>query len=111
MVSESRETNNSLEALRIIRPKEKARRERRPGVLLAMILLATATTASGAYQVYRRTVGRPQTVQTIVGVSNRGGEPGVILTGAGYVATRHKYITIVTKILDQIVAAPIADGH
>jgi RND family efflux transporter MFP subunit len=111
MVAESHETNNSLEALRIIRPKEKARRERRPGVLLAMILLATATTASGAYEVYRRTVGRPQTVQTIVVVSNRGGQPGVILTGSGYVVTRHKYITIGTKILGQIVAEPIEEGQ
>src|SRR5258706_10554429 len=111
MGAESRETNNSLEALRIIRPKEKARRERRPGVLLAMILLATATTATGAYEVYRRTAGRPQTVQTIVVVSNRGGQPGVILTGSGYVVTRHKYITIGTKILGQIVAEPIEEGQ
>src|SRR5258705_2823502 len=111
MVAESRETNNSLEALQIIRPKEKARQERRPGVLLAMILLATATTASGAYEVYRRTVGRPQTVQAIVVVSDRGGQPGVILTGSGYVVTRHKYITIGTKILGQIVAEPIEEGQ
>src|SRR5882672_7531474 len=111
MVAESRDTNNSLEALRITRPKENARRERRPGVLLAMILLATATTASGAYEVYRRTVGRPQTVQTIVVVSDRGGQPGVILTGSGYVVTRHKYITIGTKILGQIVAEPIEEGQ
>jgi len=111
MVAESHETNKSLEALRIIRPKEKSRRERRPGVLLAMILLATATTASGAYEVYRRTVGRPQTVQTIVVVTNRGGQPGVILTGSGYVVTRHKYITIGTKILGQIVAEPIEEGQ
>src|SRR5258705_1579379 len=111
MVAESRETTNSLEALRIIRPKEKARRERRPGVLLAMILLATATTASGAYEVYRRTVGRPQTVQTIVVESNRGGQPGVIMPGSGYVVTRHKYITIGTKILGQIVAEPIEEGQ
>src|SRR5258705_12168550 len=111
MVAESRETNNSLEALRIIRRKETPRRERRPGVLLAMIPLATATTASGAYEVYRRTVGRPQTVQTIVVVSNRGGQPGVILTGSGYVVTRHKYITIGTKILGQIVAEPIEEGQ
>src|SRR6266850_989797 len=111
MVAESRETNNSLEALRIIRPKEKARRERRPGVLLAMILLATATTASGAYEVYRRTVGRPQTVQTMVVVSNRGGQPGVILTGSGYVVTRYNYIMIGTNILGLIVAAQIEQGQ
>jgi len=111
MVAESTAANKSLEALRIIRPQEKARRERRPGVLLAMILLATASGAATTYEVYRRTVGRPQTVQTIVAVSNRGGQPGVILTGSGYVVTRHKYITIGTKILGQIVAEPIEEGQ
>jgi len=58
-----------------------------------------------------RTVGRPQTVQTILVVSNRGGQPGVMLTGSGYVVTRHKYITIGTKSLGQIVAEPIEEGQ
>src|SRR5258705_9836904 len=111
MVTESPATNKSLEALRIVRPKEKARRERRPGVLLAMILLATASGAKIIYEVYRRTVGRPQTVQTVVAVSERGAQPGVILTGSGYVVTRHKYITIGTKILGQIVSEPIEEGQ
>ena len=35
----------------------------------------------------------------------------MILTGSGYVVTRHKYITIGTKILGQIVAEPIEEGQ
>src|SRR5713226_1344082 len=111
MVAGSPASNKSLEALRITRPKEKARRKRKPGVLLAMIILATAIGATTAYEVYSRTVGRPQTVQTIMVVSNRSGQPGVMLTGSGYVITRHKYIVIGTKILGQIVAEPIEEGQ
>src|SRR5216683_1512183 len=85
MVAASPASNKSLEALRITRPKEKARRKRKPGVLLAMIILATAIGATTAYEVYLRTVGRPQTVQTIMVLSNRSGQPGVMLTGSGYV--------------------------
>src|SRR6266436_10352415 len=111
MVAASPASNKSLEALRITRPKEKARRKRKPGVLLAMIILAAAVGATTAYEVYLRTLGRPQTVQTIMVLANRGGQPGVILTGSGYVVTRHKYITIGTKILGQIVAEPIEEGQ
>ena len=111
MVGESAARNKSLEALRITRPKENARRKRRPGALLAMIILAAAVGATTAYEVYLRTLGRPQTVQTIMVLANRGGQPGVILTGSGYVVTRHKYITIGTKILGQIVAEPIEEGQ
>ena len=111
MVAVSPASNKSLEALRITRPKEKARRKRKPGVLLAMIILATAIGTTAAYEVYLRTVGRPQTVQTIMVLSNRSGQPGVMLTGSGYVVTRHKYITIGTKILGQIVAEPIEEGQ
>src|SRR5882724_1876531 len=111
MVAESPARTKSLEALRITRPKEKPRRRRTPGVLLAIIILVTAVGAPTAYEVYSRTVGRPQTVQTIMVASNRGGQPGVMLTGSGYVVTRHKYITIGTKILGQIVAEPIEEGQ
>jgi RND family efflux transporter MFP subunit len=111
MVAESPVRTKSLEALRITRPKEKPRRRRTPGVLLAIIILVTAVGATTAYEVYSRTVGRPQTVQTIMVVANRGGQPGVMLTGSGYVVTRQKYITIGTKILGQIVAEPIEEGQ
>ena len=111
MLAESPALTKSLEALRITRPKEKPRRRRAPGALLAIIILVTALGVTTAYEVYTRTVGRPQAVQTILVVSNRGGQPGVMLTGSGYVVTRHKYITIGTKILGQIVAEPIEEGQ
>src|SRR6266403_377915 len=111
MVAESPARTKSLEALRITRPKEKPRRGRTPAVLLAIIILVTAVGAATTYEVYSRTVGRPQTVQTIMVVSNRGGQPGVMLPGSGYVVTRHKYITIGTRILGQIVAEPIEEGQ
>src|SRR6266852_742409 len=109
MLAESPARTKSLEALRITLSKEKPRRRRAPGVLLAIIILVTSLGVTTAYEVYTRTVGRPQTVQTIMVVSNRGGQPGVMLTGSGYVVTRHKYITIGTKSLGQIVAEPIGD--
>src|SRR5438445_9334560 len=111
MLAESSARTKSLEALRITRPKEKPRRRRAPGALLAIIILVTALGVTTAYEVYTRTVGRPQTVQTVLVVSNRGGQPGVMLTGSGYVVTRHKYITIGTKLLGQIVAEPIEEGQ
>src|SRR3989442_3309001 len=111
MVAESPARAKSLEALRITRPKEEPRRRRTPGVLLAIIILVTAVGGPTDYEWYSRTVGRPQTVQTIMVVSNRGGQPGVMLTGSGYVVTRHKYITISTKSLGQIDAEPIEEGQ
>src|SRR2546429_5304865 len=111
MLAESPARTKSLEALRITRPKEKPRRRRAPGALLAIIILVTALGVTTAYEVYTRTVGRPQTVQTVLVVSNRGGQPRVMLTGSGYVVTRHKYITIGTKSLGQIVAEPIEEGQ
>jgi len=111
MLAESPAGNKSLEALRITRPKEKTRRKRNRVVVRALISLATAIGATTTYEVYLRTVGRPQTVQMSMVVSNRGGQPGVVLTGSGYVVTRQKYITIGTKILGQIVAEPIEEGQ
>src|SRR5256885_5644211 len=39
------------------------------------------------------------------------GPPGVLCTGCIYISPRHKYITIGTKILGQIVAEPIEEGQ
>ena len=50
MVAESTASNKSFEAMRISLPKEKARRKRKPGVLLPMIIVATAIGATTAYE-------------------------------------------------------------
>src|SRR5262245_50170309 len=104
-------TNHELETLRIERPQEQPRRKRSRVVSIATLMLLTTVLGAASYVIYAKTVGRPQTVQTIMVVSNRGGQPGVILSGSGYVVTRHKYITIGTKILGQIVAEPIEEGQ
>ena len=98
-----------LEALRIRRSPEPRRRLRL--LPLVLILLIGAVAAAGAYEVYQRTLGRPLEVRTAYVTMQRAGQPGVVLTGSGYVVTRHKYITIGTKILGQIVEEPIEEGQ
>src|SRR5882724_3619721 len=58
-----------------------------------------------------RTIGQPPTVQTMMIVARTDGKSSVLLTGSGYIVTRHKYITIGTKILGQIVEEPIEEGQ
>ncbi len=111
MALEATRTNLELATLRIERPQEQPRRKRSRLVSLSILLLLTAVLGAASYVIYAKTLGRPQTVQTIMVLSNGAGQPGVMLTGSGYVVTRHKYITIGTKILGQIVAEPIEEGQ
>src|SRR5207244_3475267 len=72
----------------------------------------TAPTLAGAgYAPYQRPLGRPPAVETVMVTFRRTDQPGVLLTGSGYVVTRHKYIIIGTKILGQIVEEPIEEGQ
>jgi len=103
--------NHDLDRLRIARPPEPPRRARNPVVSATVTLLAAAIVGAVAYLVYVRTLGRPLTVQTIMVQARHGAEPAVLLTGSGYIVTRHKYITIGTKILGQIVEEPIEEGQ
>jgi RND family efflux transporter MFP subunit len=75
-----------------------------------LVLLATVLGAAG-YLIYAKTIGRPPIVQTMMVVATTGRQSSVLLTGSGYVVTRHKYITIGTKILGQIVEEPIEEGQ
>src|SRR6266850_6234677 len=111
MSAETMEGNHDLDRLRIARPPERARRARNPVVSATVMLLAVAIVGAIGYQVYTRTLGRPLTVQTIMVQARHGAEPAVLLTGSGYIVTRHKYITIGTKILGQIVEEPIEEGQ
>src|SRR6266404_4215125 len=111
MALEATRANLELATLRIERPQEQPRRKRSRLVAIATLLLLTAVLGAASYVIYAKTLGRPQTVQTIMVLSNGAGQPGVMLTGSGYVVTRHKYITIGTKILGQIVAEPIEEGQ
>jgi len=111
MSAETTAGNHELDRLRIARPPERARRARNPVVSATMMLLAAAIVGAVGYLVYTRTIGRPLTVQTIMVQASHGAEPAVLLTGSGYIVTRHKYITVGTKILGQIVEEPIEEGQ
>ena len=97
-----------INALRITRhPPQRRKPTSRVGLaVLALVVLGLAGVA-----VYRRTFGQPLAVETVVVRQPLASERGVILTGSGYVVTRHKYITIGTKILGQIVEEPIEEGQ
>src|SRR6267154_1093521 len=103
--------NHDLDRLRIARPPEPPRRARNPIVSASVTLLAAAIVGAVAYLVYVRTLGRPLTVQTIMVQASHGAQPAVLLTGSGYIVTRHKYITVGTKILGHIVEEPIEEGQ
>src|SRR5262249_47209215 len=111
MSADATAVNHDLDRLRIVRPPEPARRPRNPVVSATVTLLAAALIGAVAYLVYVRTLGRPLTVQTIMVQASHGAEPAVLLTGSGYIVTRHKYVTIGTKILGQIVEEPIEEGQ
>jgi RND family efflux transporter MFP subunit len=98
-----------LEGLRIKRSAEPRRRLRL--IPVVTVLLIGVAAAAAAYEAYQRTLGRPLEVRTAYVSLQRAGQPGVVLTGSGYVVTRHKYITIGTKILGQIIEEPIEEGQ
>ncbi len=111
MSAETTAGNHELDRLRIARPPERARRARNSVVSATVMLLAVAIVGAVGYLVYTQTLGRPLTVKTIMVQGSHGAEPAVLLTGSGYIVTRHKYITIGTKILGQIVEEPIEEGQ
>lgn len=111
MSAETRTGYHELDRLRIARPPERARRARNSVVSATVMLLAVAIVGAVGYLVYTQTLGRPLTVKTIMVQGSHGAEPAVLLTGSGYIVTRHKYITVGTKILGQIVEEPIEEGQ
>src|SRR5207247_10304369 len=78
---------------------------------IAIVMLLTTVLGAASYVIYARTIGQPPTVRTMMVVARTDRQPSVLLTGSGYVVTRHKYITIGTKILGQIVDEPIEEGQ
>src|SRR6267143_3443676 len=103
--------NHELETLRIERPQEQPRRKRSRLVSIAILMLLTTVLGAAGYVMYAKTIGRSPTVQTMMVVARTDRQSRVLLTGSGYIVTRHKYITIGTKILGQIVAEPIEEGQ
>src|SRR5882724_7617094 len=111
MAIEAMQTNHELETLRIVRPQEQPRRKRSRLVSIAILMLLLTVLGAASYVIYAKTMGRPPVVQTIMIVARTNGQSGVLLTGSGYIVTRHKYIIIGTKILGQIVDEPIEEGQ
>jgi HlyD family secretion protein len=98
-----------LESLRIARSAQPKKPSRIIPAAITLVILAAVGIAG--YVVYQKTLGRPVEVQTAFVSVKQAGQAGTVLTGSGYVITRHKYIVIGTKILGQIVAEPIEEGQ
>jgi RND family efflux transporter MFP subunit len=98
-----------LESLRIARTAEP--KQKRRLMPLAIIALIVAVLGVAGYQIYIRTLGSPPEVQTAFVTVKEKGQAGVLLTGSGYVVTRHKYISIGTVLLGKIVSEPIEEGQ
>src|SRR6184192_797888 len=111
MAIEAMQTNHELETLRIVRPQEQPRRKRSRLVSIAILMLLLTVLGAASYVIYAKTIGRSPTVQTMMVVARTDRQSSVLLTGSGYIVTRHKYIIIGTKILGQIVEEPIEEGQ
>src|SRR6266702_5343672 len=111
MAIEATTRNHELETLRIERPQEQPRRKRSRLVSIAIVMLLTTVLGAVSYLIYAKTIGRSPTVQTMMVMARTDRQSSVLLTGSGYIVTRHKYITIGTKILGQIVEEPIEEGQ
>src|SRR5579864_91805 len=102
---------DTLDALRITRRPERERKGRKPYGSTLVTLALVVGLAGAAYAFYLRALGRPLALETVVVTSRAASQPGILLTGSGYVVTRHKYIIVGTKILGQIVEEPIEEGQ
>ncbi len=107
----SASTIHELDALRIARGPEPERRTGTSYRFMLAGLTVLVVLAVAGYAVYRPTVGRSVEAKPVTVVPRQNTQPGVVLTGSGYVVTRHKYITVGTKILGQIVDEPIEEGQ
>src|SRR6266699_3210584 len=85
MAIEATRTNHDLETRRIARPQEQPRRKRSRLVSMAILMLLTTVLGAAGYVMYAKTIGRPPTVQTMMIVARRDGQPSVLLTGSGYI--------------------------
>src|SRR5215831_10454320 len=102
---------DSLDALRIARRPERQSRTGTGYRLVLINFLVVTGLVAAAYALYVRSVSRPLPIETFVVTPAKGQQPGILLTGSGYVVTQHKYIIVGTKILGQIVEEPIEEGQ
>jgi len=102
---------DSLDALRITRRPEQERGARKPYGFAVISWAIVLAISAGGYVLYRYVVTQRMPVETMVVASRHTSVPATLLTGSGYVVTRHKYIVIGTKILGQIVEEPLEEGQ
>jgi HlyD family secretion protein len=102
---------DTLDALRITRRPQGKNSAGKIYRSIATALGVLVAIAGAGYALYVRAFDRPLSVETVVVTSRQANHAGVLLTGSGYVVTRHKYITVGTKILGQIVEEPIEEGQ
>jgi RND family efflux transporter MFP subunit len=111
MVGGTNQEKPGLEALRIARPEKETCDDRNPAFpIVILIVVATCMCAAG-YAIYAQTMAHPLEVQAMIVMTDQSQHQKVILTGTGYIVTRHKYVIIGTKILGQIVSEPIEEGQ
>src|SRR5215467_8578283 len=111
MATSSAGKPDSLDALRIERRPERKTHTGSADRLSFINLLFVIGLLVAGYIFYVRAGNRPLAVKTFVVSSAQSRQPGVLLTGTGYVVTQHKYIIVGTKILGQILDEPIEDGQ
>jgi HlyD family secretion protein len=102
---------DTLDTLRIARRPERKRGSGKSRGIPGLLLIGILVLAGSAYVLYLRTLVRRATVETFIVTTQQGSQSATLLTGTGYVVTRHKYIIVGTKILGQIVEEPIEEGQ
>lgn len=102
---------DTLDTLRIARRPERKRGSGKSRGVLLLFLIGILVLAGSAYVLYLHALVRRVVVETFMVTTQQGSQPATLLTGSGYVVTRHKYIIVGTKILGQIVEEPIEEGQ
>ena len=111
MVGGANQETRGLEALRIIRPEKERRAKHNPVFSTVILILVASCICAAGYAIYTQTLGHPVEVQTMMVMTDQNQRQKTILTGTGYIVTRHKYVVIGTKVLGQIVSEPIEEGQ
>lgn len=109
MSEDAAATKLDLDKLRIAGASRPIRKP--PNLRLTLATAALLLLGAGSYGAHLLSARAMPMVQTAYVETRGAGQLGVLLTGSGYIVTSHKYITIGTKILGQIVAEPIQEGQ
>lgn len=103
--------DNNLSALRITSADRQPRR-RNPLLWLGLTLLLALLIGGASMWLYQATLGRPPEVQVAFAriVSTGAQSAGAVLSGAGYVVTGDRYISIGVRVPGRIDAYEVQEG-